>query len=405
MSDDLTVIEQETHAIEAVPVLTVQQAIERRRMITKFARTAMKEGTDYGVVPGTEKKTLYKPGAEKLCTLFGLSWRLTPVETVLDWTGKDHGGEPFFYFSYKCELRHGALLVGESEGSCNSWEKKYRYRQGERKCPKCGKAAIIKGKKEFGGGWVCLAKRGGCGAKFKDGDKEIESQSTGQVLNADIHDQVNTIQKMAEKRAFVGSTVIAVNASEFFSSDFDDVDFEESPLDDHKPAGQASPPMTRAAGSEALYGPAEQAKPAQPEPAQPVIESPDLIRAKVAAFVGARQGQEANDRQCGLAVSMLEKCFNSDDHGERVEMRHRVQFYLFGVKSSKDLQGHHWLALLDWLKPARDESGKYQPSEGGILEARIIEHAALLSEGQGELFADPLIAEAIRLGGKIIDGG
>ena len=33
-------------------------------------------------------------------------------------------------------------------------------------CPECGQPAIIKGKEEWGGGWVCWKKEGGCGAKF-----------------------------------------------------------------------------------------------------------------------------------------------------------------------------------------------------------------------------------------------
>jgi hypothetical protein len=33
-------------------------------------------------------------------------------------------------------------------------------------CPKCGKDAIIQGKPEYGGGWLCYKQKGGCGAKF-----------------------------------------------------------------------------------------------------------------------------------------------------------------------------------------------------------------------------------------------
>jgi len=36
-------------------------------------------------------------------------------------------------------------------------------------CPECGQAAIIKGKAEYGGGYLCWKKKGGCGAKFPDG--------------------------------------------------------------------------------------------------------------------------------------------------------------------------------------------------------------------------------------------
>lgn len=37
-----------------------------------------------------------------------------------------------------------------------------------RPCPSCGQKAIIRGKAEYGGGFVCWKKMGGCGAKFDD---------------------------------------------------------------------------------------------------------------------------------------------------------------------------------------------------------------------------------------------
>ena len=40
--------------------------------------------------------------------------------------------------------------------------------------------------------------------------------------NPDICDQVNTIQKMATKRAMIAAVLIAVNASEFFTQDVED---------------------------------------------------------------------------------------------------------------------------------------------------------------------------------------
>ncbi|KKM07766.1 hypothetical protein LCGC14_1730650 [marine sediment metagenome] len=41
-------------------------------------------------------------------------------------------------------------------------------------CPECGQPTIIKGKEEWGGGWVCWKKEGGCGAKF-DSDPSAQS--------------------------------------------------------------------------------------------------------------------------------------------------------------------------------------------------------------------------------------
>jgi len=205
-----------------MPALSIELAVERYGAVTEFVSRVLRKDVDYGVIPGTEKRTLLKPGAEKLTTFFGLSTRFQLLERIEDWTGEGHGGEPFFYYLYRCQLHRGDLLVAESDGSCNSRETKYRWRESKRVCPACSHPAIIKGREEYGGGWICFKKQGGCGAKYRDGDAGIESQPTGRVPNPDIADQVNTIQKMAQKRALIASVLIAVNASEFFTQDMED---------------------------------------------------------------------------------------------------------------------------------------------------------------------------------------
>src|SRR4051794_8849687 len=178
-----------TEELMFLPVMDIEVAITRRNHLVKFVQSIMKQGVDYGRIPGTgDRPTLLKPGAEKLSTFFGLTPIFNPVAIIEDWTGVEHKGEPFFYYRYRCELHRNGNLVASSEGSCNSWESKYRYRKAERLCPSCGQAAIIKGKAEYGGGWLCFAKKGGCGAKFQDGDEVIESQEVGRVLNPDIAD-------------------------------------------------------------------------------------------------------------------------------------------------------------------------------------------------------------------------
>lgn len=207
-----------------MPIMSIETAISRYNSVVGFVKKLMVEGTDFGKIPGTgDKPVLLKPGAEKLSTLFGLAPVFMASEVVEDWTGKNYEGEPMFYYRYKCELYRGGVLIATSEGSCNSRESKYRYRKAERTCPECGAASIIKGKQEYGGGYVCFAKKGGCGAKFRDGDPVIESQEVGRVANPDIADQVNTIQKMAQKRALVAAVLLAVNASEFFTQDIEDL--------------------------------------------------------------------------------------------------------------------------------------------------------------------------------------
>lgn len=205
-----------------MPVMSVDTAVQRYNAIGDAVTKLMERGEDYGEIPGTKKPTLLKPGAEKLCNLFGLIPRYDQVQTIEDWTGVDHAGEPFFYYRVKCSLWRGDALMGEGEGSCNSWESKYRYRKSERVCPLCGKDTIIKGKAEYGGGWLCFPKKGGCGAKFKEKDPAIEKQIVGRVANPEIHDQVNTVLKMANKRAQVAATLNATGASRFFTQDMED---------------------------------------------------------------------------------------------------------------------------------------------------------------------------------------
>lgn len=206
-----------------MPAMSIEVAVERYNTITEFVSRVLRRDVDYGVIPGTDKLTLLKPGAEKLTTFFGLSTRFQLIERIEDWTGNDHNGEPFFYYLYRCQLFRGDLLIAEADGSCNSREQKYRWRDQQRTCPACGQATIIKGKEEYGGGWLCFKKKGGCGAKFNAGDAAIEGQAVGRVANPDIADQVNTIQKMGQKRALVAATLMAVNASEFFTQDMEDM--------------------------------------------------------------------------------------------------------------------------------------------------------------------------------------
>jgi hypothetical protein len=208
-----------------MPAMSIESAVERYNAVTEFVSRVLRKDVDYGVIPGTEKRTLLKPGAEKLTTFFGLSTRFELLERIEDWMGEQHGGEPFFYYLYRCRLFRGDVLIAEGDASCNSREAKYRWREAQRACPACGQSAIIKGKEDFGGGWLCWKKKGGCGAKYPDGDQAIETQQTGRVFNPDIADQVNTIQKMSQKRSLVGAVLLAVNASEFFTQDLEDMHF------------------------------------------------------------------------------------------------------------------------------------------------------------------------------------
>jgi hypothetical protein len=206
-----------------VPAASLEQVLATYQWKKNFIEQVLHEGTDYGVTPGTnDKPSLKKPGAEKMASFFGLAPTFEDVSVSEDWTGVEHGNEPFFYYRQKCKLWRGERLIASADGSCNSWEKKYRYRNSERVCPQCGKSTIIKGKQEYGGGFICFAKKGGCGAKFADNAPEIINQEVGQIKNPDVAELTNTILKMAQKRALVAAVLIATNASDYFTQDLDD---------------------------------------------------------------------------------------------------------------------------------------------------------------------------------------
>lgn len=209
-----------------MPAMNIDQAVQRRQLIVDYTRQAMVEGTDYGKIPNAgDRLVLFQAGADKLCNWFGLRISYEIVEMVKDWTGADHNGEPFFYYEVRATGFRNDYLIGEGVGSCTSWESKYRWRRCERTCPNCGKENIRKSRE---GGWYCWAKTGGCGATFPAGDQSIESQETGRKPNPDIFDHVNTIEKMAFKRAKVSCTINCLSASEF-TQDMEDFGGEEPP--------------------------------------------------------------------------------------------------------------------------------------------------------------------------------
>ncbi|AGG07953.1 hypothetical protein [Dehalococcoides mccartyi] len=197
-------------------LLTDLQAINHFQAL---AKQHMISGQDFGIIPGTQKPTLLKPGAEKIAKLLGLADQYEIIDRQEDWD------KPFFRYMVKCTLTNVAscVVVSEGLGECNSMESKYRWRNAKRFCPQCGSESIIKSKAEWGGGWLCHKKQGGCGAKFNDGDPAIENQEQGRIANDDIFSQVNTILKMAKKRALVDAALSAGRLSNVFTQDVEDM--------------------------------------------------------------------------------------------------------------------------------------------------------------------------------------
>jgi hypothetical protein len=214
--NELAVIEQ-----RAVTSYSVTEVMAQVHQVHTLMKEGMKEGTHYGsAFEGDDKKNLLKPGADKLMFMF----RLRPdfTQEIKD---LPNGHREIIT---RCMVFHieSGNKIAEGVGSASTLESKYRYRNMARKCPHCGKEAIIKGKKEYGGGWVCFKKKDGCGAKFEEGDPAIVNQQAGKIENPDIADCYNTVLKISKKRAYVDATITATAASDIFTQDLEDLDKE-----------------------------------------------------------------------------------------------------------------------------------------------------------------------------------
>jgi len=220
--------------------MTVTDILNQVKLIQEVMRNVMKEGEHYGKIPGCgEKATLLQPGAQKLTMTF----RLAPEYEIQE-TNFDKGHKEYRVVCTLKSIQSGSF-VGQGVGCCSTLESKYRYRGGARKCPKCGKETIIKGKAEYGGGWLCWTKKNGCGATWPDGAQEIEGQSVEKVEHENPADFYNTVLKMSKKRAFVDATITATAASDIFTQDVFDEEADAAP-EAPKPA-PAAPQRTQPA--------------------------------------------------------------------------------------------------------------------------------------------------------------
>lgn len=220
------------------PQQQVETSINRVKVLMSIINhlrvTEMKDGIDFGIIPHTgNKPTLLLPGMEKLMQALNAVPDYIERRVIVDYD------KPLFHYEYECRLMDAdnglAIPGGRGLGLCTSMESSFRWRKAERECPKCGNATIIKGRAEYGGGWVCYTKKGGCGAKFPDGAETIEGQQVGRIENPDIFDQVNSIMKRAKKRALGDAIKGAASVSEFFTVDLEDfapVDFYSPPSED-----------------------------------------------------------------------------------------------------------------------------------------------------------------------------
>ena len=201
--------------------MAVADIISHVAMVQEVMRAVMKKEVHYGIIPGTDKPTLYKPGAEVLCMAF----RIASSYDIQDLSTADTAR-----YRVTCVGTHqtSGTVLGAGMGEASSGEEKYKWRKAY--------------EPEFNDTPVNLRRK-----KSGFNKQKKESYSTFQVRTEQA-DLANTVLKMANKRAHMAMVLSVTAASDCFSQDLEDMD---AALRDH---------LTRHEGDE----PAQAAKTDQP---------------------------------------------------------------------------------------------------------------------------------------------
>jgi len=343
MTDEKAIGKTDTAIVPVMPItmpgMTVAQATQRYDQMVQFVKDIMHEGIDYGRIPGTSKPTLLKPGAEKLTTFFGLRTIFILRNKLEDW---DAGR---FNYIYACQLWRDDVLIAETEASANSMEKRYRWRY----------VSVNKATEDEKQRAVRTEARQG-----KYGPYEVYV-----VENDDPYTLVNTLQKMAQKRALVGSTLIAVNASEFFTQDLEDMGgFTEPDAEPEQDRATAQPQETKANGK-------------TKRPAMPTTVQKWLLK-KARDYRKEGITGMPSKGQMGLMAGKL-----AEAHKDGAQARHLFLEYVFGKASSTQLAKAEVRAVRDWLISHQDaHTNDYILDDNAVAEMALIVREQLLAHGQ-----------------------
>lgn len=168
------------------PAELAQQSAELRDMM----RSVLVEGTDYGTIPGVNRPSLFKSGAEWLLKWAGYGHRLEPVDIERDTDGRKFG------ITYRCTvhlLADPSCIVSSCDGYAGYDEDRFyqsvvalevkerAFAEKDHRQPKAWKWA-----EEYRAPW-------------------------------------NSVIKMSQKRGFTGATLTACAASGLFTQDMEDV--------------------------------------------------------------------------------------------------------------------------------------------------------------------------------------
>ena len=173
-------IANNTTTLDLVMSADVERVSQQLQAIDNFqivVQKTLRPEQDFGTIPGTNKPTLLKPGAEKILMLMGLTSEYEIIDKVEDYTGG------FFAYTVKSSLLKNGQLITEGFGSANTKENRYRLNEWSEE----------EHKKIWTGGYQ------------------------------DPYTLVNTVLKMAKKRAQVDAALTVGSLSNVFTQDIEDM--------------------------------------------------------------------------------------------------------------------------------------------------------------------------------------
>ena len=198
----------------------VQQLGTVPQTLDRIYKSIMKEGTDYGKIPGTPKPGLWKPGAELLARWLNLVPQSKLTEKAEDWN------KPFFMYKVETSFynREG-LFVGNGFGSANTGETRYAWR------------------------WV---QENSVPGNLNKQDLETKTENGRKLFKiptpaSEIFTLQNTVLKMAKKRSFIDGILSITSASRIFTQEIeDDEHSSEQKAEEAKVVGSGAAKSTSA---------------------------------------------------------------------------------------------------------------------------------------------------------------
>lgn len=243
--------------------LTLVQIRAHINLIQQVLKSVMKKDVHYGVIPGTSKPTLYKPGAEYIMVLFRLNARPNIEDLSTDDAIR-------YRVSVMVTHQISRHEIGWGVGECSSDEEKYKWKK-------------------------CSLEEFNATPEDRRRLKYYPEGKPAMQVRAQPADIANTILKMAKKRALVDAALTCTAASDVFDQDLEDLPEGMR----QEVADKKKPPMPQRAADKPA--PTQQQPPAAEDESQ---EPPPEKKANLGRAAAVVAKFDAPCRLCGAMLKM-----------------------------------------------------------------------------------------------------